>query len=57
MADFEAFTAMMFQDRVFWVVTFCSVVVGYQRFGGPCCFHLQGEEIDVNLNDRFCLYF
>jgi hypothetical protein len=28
----------------FWVVTPCSVVVGCQRFGGPCCFHLQGEE-------------
>jgi hypothetical protein len=24
------------------VVTPCSVVVGYQRFGGPCCLHLQG---------------
>jgi len=22
---------------VFWVVTPCSVVVGYQRFKGPCC--------------------
>jgi len=21
----------------------CSIVVGYQRFGGPCCLHLQGE--------------
>jgi len=21
----------------------CSVSVGYQRFGGPCCLHLQGE--------------
>jgi hypothetical protein len=26
----------------FWVVTLCSVVVGYQRFRGPCCHHLQG---------------
>jgi hypothetical protein len=24
-------------------VTPCSVVVGYQRFGGPRCFHLQVE--------------
>jgi hypothetical protein len=23
-------------------VTPCSVVAGYQRFGGPCCLHLQG---------------
>jgi len=21
-----------------------SDVVGYKRFGGPCCFHLQGED-------------
>jgi hypothetical protein len=21
----------------------CGVVVGYQRFGSPCCLHLQGE--------------
>jgi hypothetical protein len=33
---FEAFTAVMFQVDVFWVVKPCSVVVGYQRFGGPC---------------------
>jgi hypothetical protein len=35
-ARFEAFTAVIFQLEVFWVVTPCSVVVGYQRFGGPC---------------------
>jgi hypothetical protein len=29
--------------EVFWVVTPCSVVVGYQRFRGPCCRHLQSE--------------
>jgi len=33
---------VMFQVEVFWVVTPCSVVVGYHRFGGPCCCHLQG---------------
>jgi hypothetical protein len=27
---------------VFYVVTLCSVVVGSQCFGGPCCLHLQG---------------
>jgi hypothetical protein len=27
----------MFQVEVFWVVTLCSVVVGYRRFRGPCC--------------------
>jgi len=35
--------AVMFQVEVFWAVTPCSIVVGYQRFGGPCCLHLQGE--------------
>jgi hypothetical protein len=33
--SFEAFTAVMSQVEVFWVVTPCSVVVGYQRFRGP----------------------
>jgi len=27
--------------EVFWLVTPCSVVVGYQRFRGPCCLHLH----------------
>jgi hypothetical protein len=40
---FEAYMAMMVQVDVFWVVPPCSVVVGGQRFGGPCCLHLQGE--------------
>jgi hypothetical protein len=35
------FTAVMRQVEVFWAVTSCSVVVGYHRFGGPCCLHLQ----------------
>jgi hypothetical protein len=26
-----------------WVVTLCSVLVGYQCFGGPCYLHLQDE--------------
>jgi hypothetical protein len=34
---------VMFQVKVFWVVTLCSVVVGYQCFRGPCYLHLQGE--------------
>jgi hypothetical protein len=42
-ASFEAFTAVMFQVEVFWVMMPCSVVVGYQRFEGPCCVHLQGK--------------
>jgi len=41
--SFETFTAVMFQVEVFWVMTLCNVVVGYQRFIGSCCLHLQGE--------------
>jgi len=36
-ARFEVFTAVKIQVEIFWVVTQCSVVAGYQRFGGPCC--------------------
>jgi hypothetical protein len=32
--------AVMFQVELFWVVTPCSVAVGYQRFGSPCCLQL-----------------
>jgi hypothetical protein len=31
----------VFQVEVFWIVTPCSVVVGYQRFRGSCCLHLH----------------
>jgi hypothetical protein len=34
--NFEAYRAVMFQVEVFWVVTPCSVVVGFRRFRGPC---------------------
>jgi len=44
-ASFETFTAVIFQVEVFWAVAPCSVVVGYQRFRGPCCLHLHIEEI------------
>jgi len=40
---FEVFMVVKIQVEVFWVVTLCSIVVGYQCFRGPCCFHLQGE--------------
>jgi len=39
---------MKIQAVVFWVVTPCNTVVGYQRFGGSCCFHLQGETKKIN---------
>jgi hypothetical protein len=38
------FTAVKILVEVFWVMTPCSVVVRYQRFGGPCCVHLQVED-------------
>jgi hypothetical protein len=41
--SFQAFTVVMFQVQIYWVVTLCSVVVGKQRFRGPRCLHLQGE--------------
>jgi hypothetical protein len=37
------FCMHFFQVEVFWAVTLCNVVVGYQRFGGPCCVYHQGE--------------
>jgi hypothetical protein len=35
--------AIKMQVMVFLVMTPCNAVVGYQRFEGPCCLHLQGE--------------
>jgi len=46
----------MFQVEVFWVVTPCSVVVVYQRFGGPCCLHLQGDVAGMGNNGQFTIY-
>jgi hypothetical protein len=45
---------VMFQVEVFWVVTLCSAVIGYQRFRGPCCLHLHGEvkSVDGGSMDR-----
>jgi len=33
------------QVKVFWVLTVCSVAIGYWCFRGPCCLHPQGEVI------------
>jgi len=41
---FEVFMVMKIQVEVFWVVTSCSVRVGYQCFRGPCCLHLLHPE-------------
>jgi hypothetical protein len=48
-ASFKALTAVMFQVEIFWVVTPCSAVVGYRRFGGPCYLHLEGEDSSRDL--------
>jgi hypothetical protein len=39
----EAKALRVRQVVVFWVATPCSDVVGYRRFEGHCCVHLQGE--------------
>jgi len=36
----EASKELMIEVEVFCVMTPCNVVVGYQRFRGPCCFCL-----------------
>jgi hypothetical protein len=43
--DFLVFMVMKIQVVAFWVVILCSVAVRYQCFGGPCCLHLQSEEL------------
>jgi len=47
----EIYTEMNIQFEDFWVVTTCSDAVGYQRFGGPGCIHLQDDMIEYSL---FC---
>jgi hypothetical protein len=42
-ATFQVFTAVKIQVEVCWVLMPYSDVVGYKRFGGPCCLHLQGK--------------
>jgi hypothetical protein len=44
-------TFAAFKVRVFWAVTTGSVVVGYQTFGGLCCFHVQGTQLRVCICD------
>jgi hypothetical protein len=41
---FEDFTATKFEVVVFWFVTSCRDMVGYQRLGGQRRLHLQGED-------------
>jgi hypothetical protein len=46
-ARFEVFTAMKIKVAVFWVVTTCNDVVGYQSFGWLCSLHFQGREMKI----------
>jgi hypothetical protein len=43
---FDISTAMKVQVDVFWIMTACSVVVGYQRSGGQCLHHHPEMEAD-----------
>jgi hypothetical protein len=44
---FEVHTAMSVGFAVFKDVRSCSLVGGYRRFEGTCCFHLQGIKANV----------
>jgi hypothetical protein len=44
------------KSRSFWVVTPWSVVVGYQRFGGPSCFQLHSEDRDLKYHQNLHSY-
>jgi hypothetical protein len=47
------FREIRIQIEFFWVLTPCNVVLGYQRFGEPCCLHLQDEDLDLNKTGFF----
>jgi len=48
-ARFEVFMAVKIQVEVVWVVTPCSVMVGYRRFGGPWCLHPPEDRGSMDL--------
>jgi hypothetical protein len=41
---FEVIRAVKIQIEVVWVLTPCSVMVGYKRFSGACCLYLHPED-------------
>jgi hypothetical protein len=45
--DNEVFTAVKIEVEVFWIVPPCNDMVGYKRFGRPCCLHLHGEKMEA----------
>jgi len=47
-------TSVKIQFQVFWIVTPCSFVTGYQYFIGSCCLPVYAD-LDLNLHHRQCL--
>jgi hypothetical protein len=41
------------QVEFFWVVTTCSVVVGYQHFRGPCYLLLQDAAFTLKMEEAW----
>jgi len=54
--SFEALTAVLFHVEVFWVVTPCRFVVGYRRFGGPCCLQCEVKTGLIFVTEMGCLF-
>jgi hypothetical protein len=48
--------AVIFEVDVLLVVTLCNVLVRYQRFGGPCCLHLQGKHL-IEMSSIIYIHF
>jgi hypothetical protein len=49
--------AVKIQVEVFWVLTPCSVAVGYEGIGGPCCLHLQGEASGTSIQIHVMVFW
>jgi hypothetical protein len=52
-ATFETFTAVKIWVVVFWVMTPCSPVGGYQRFDGTYVVHFQGRSVPLQKRSFF----
>jgi len=44
MRNFKILTVMKIHVVVFWVMTLCSDVVGYQRLGGSYCLQIHSKD-------------
>jgi hypothetical protein len=55
-ARFEVYTALDILVEVLWVVTPCSIVMGYHRFRDLWYRHLQGEVTNDGGDDIWCGY-